>query len=163
MNADIQLLPFSPALAADFRRLNLAWIETFFQVEATDVEQLSHPERILANGGEIWFAMAADETVGTGALVHCGGGDYELAKMAVTPAFQGRGVGALLLGKLIERFQALGGTRLHLETNSGLESAIRLYRRFGFVEFTPATPSPYVRADVFMEWRGLNREASTER
>src|SRR5690606_41870780 len=82
MNADIQLLPFSPALAADFRRLNLAWIETFFQVEATDVEQLSHPERILANGGELWFAMAADETVGTGALVHCGGGDYELGNIA---------------------------------------------------------------------------------
>lgn len=154
MTTDVRLVSFSPRHAEAFRRLNLEWIEAFFAVEATDIEQLSHPEHILGNGGEIWFAEVDGRPVGTGTLVHNGDGDYELAKMAVTPGFQGRGIGAAILEKLIERFQALGGKHLHLETNSGLKTAIALYRRFGFVEFTPATPSPYARADFFMEWKG---------
>ena len=45
-----------------------------------------------------------------------------------------------------------GVQRLYLETNSGLRTAIALYERFGFVHL-PARPTPYARADVFMEKR----------
>ena len=46
-----------------------------------------------------------------------------------------------------------GATRLYLETHHSLTSAIRLYERAGFqrVPEERLTPSPYQRADVFME------------
>lgn len=154
----VEILPFAapadPAHAKAFRDLNLEWLEALFYVEDYDKQQLQHPEHILEQGGEIWFARVGDAYVGTGALYCLGDGEYEVAKMAVTPRVRGRGVGRLLLERLIARFQALGGRRLVLATNAKLETAIALYRKSGFVDYTPAKPSGYARANVFMEWRG---------
>jgi ribosomal protein S18 acetylase RimI-like enzyme len=48
--------------------------------------------------------------------------------------------------------RAEGATLLYLETNSALKPAIALYESFGFVHLPPR-PTPYARADVFMEKR----------
>jgi ribosomal protein S18 acetylase RimI-like enzyme len=149
----IEILPFSVLYKEAFRDLNLEWLEAYFHVEPYDLEQLETPERILEQGGEIYFARLDGEMVGTGALYCHGNGDYEIAKMAVTHRIRGKGIGRLLLEKLIERFQARGGRRLRLATNASLAPAIALYRRFGFVDYVPDAPSRYERANVFMEWR----------
>ena len=80
----------------------------------------------------------------TGAL------EYEVAKMAVTARCQGRGIGRRLLTAVVEAARSAGAHRLHLETNHALTPAIRLYESVGFRHVAPL-PSPYVRADVFME------------
>lgn len=152
--SDIEILPFTPAYKDEFRDLNREWVEAYFYLEKYDVEQLEHPERILAAGGEIWFARLDGEIVGTGALYCHGPGEFEVAKMAVTPRIRGRGIGRRILEKLIERFRERGGTRLRLATNSRLDAAIALYRSVGFVDYVPDRPSEYARANVFMEWRG---------
>jgi ribosomal protein S18 acetylase RimI-like enzyme len=78
---------------------------------------------------------------------------FEVAKMAVTDAHKGRGIGRELMAACIERAHAAGAPRLYLETNSSLAPALGLYRRFGFQNAKPAEPSPYARADVMMELR----------
>lgn len=153
MNGPVEILPFTPDYKDAFRDLNREWLEALFYVEEYDLQQLQHPERILAAGGEIWFARLNDVMVGTGALYCDGDGTFEIAKMAVTSHARGHGVGRLLLEKLIQRFKDLGGQRLVLETNSSLSAAIALYRSAGFVDYTPSKPSEYARANVFMEWR----------
>lgn len=149
----IEIIPFSIEHSAAFRDLNLEWVSTLFRVEAHDEEQLSHPERILDDGGEIWLAQSDGEIVGTGVLFCEGEGRYEIAKMAVRPDMRSQGIGGRILDMLIRRFQERGGKRLWLQTNSRLKNAIALYRRFGFVDFVPTEPSPYARADVFLEWQ----------
>ena len=73
--------------------------------------------------------------------------------MAVTPAFQGSGIGRKLLRAVIDAAWALRARRLYLETNHILTPAIRLYESMGFRHLASEeiTPSPYERADVYME------------
>lgn len=54
---ELEILRFEPAYRDHFRRLNLAWLERYFQIEPIDERVLGNPEvEILATGGEILFA-----------------------------------------------------------------------------------------------------------
>ena len=139
---------------AAFRRLNEEWITRFFELEPKDEETFADPQgKILAQGGRILLAVDRERAVGCCALVAMGPGEFEVAKMAVTPEYQGRGVGRLVLERTVALAREMGARRLYLETNHALEPAIRLYRAVGFQD-VPAerfTLSPYARADVHME------------
>jgi ribosomal-protein-alanine N-acetyltransferase len=58
----------------------------------------------------------------------------ELANMAVTPGFQGRGLGAFLLSEVLDRARARGIDTVFLEVRASNREAVRLYTRFGFFE-----------------------------
>lgn len=148
---DVSIIPYAPEYQPDFKRLNVAWISELFQVEAHDLEQLDHPEdHILPNGGQILLAQSAGETVGTAALIATGDDTYELAKMSVTPGFQGHGIGKQLALAALDYARQAGARMVWLESNRKAETALALYRRVGFVE-VPLRPSLYARADVCME------------
>jgi GNAT superfamily N-acetyltransferase len=73
--------------------------------------------------------------------------------MAVTESMRRNGIGRQLLEKTISEARAMEAHRLYLETNKTLVGAIRLYESVGF-RHVPAeriVPSPYARADVYME------------
>jgi GNAT superfamily N-acetyltransferase len=74
-------------------------------------------------------------------------------KTSVTTSFQGRGIGRRLLLAALDAFKDLCGKKLYLETNTVLTSAIALYVSAGFVHAQRPTPSPYARANVYMEYR----------
>jgi putative acetyltransferase len=148
----IHVVPFQPKYAADFRRLNLAWIERLFKVEAPDLTVLNDPQGvIIAPGGMVFFALDSEQVVGTVAMVRAAAGRCELAKMAVATTHQGRGIGELL-GRACKAWAAENGVgTIFLETNSKLENAIRLYERLGFRRAVEPNPPDYVRCDVYME------------
>jgi len=79
--------------------------------------------------------------------------EFEVAKMAVGTGHQGKGIGRRLLHTAIEEARRMRARRLYLETNHILKPAIRLYESLGFQYLDPTlvTPSPYDRADVYME------------
>ena len=87
-------------------------------------------------------------------------GEYEVVKMAVSERAQGKGVGRRILQHTIDQAFAMGATRLYLESNQVLKPALHLYEALGFQHLPKErlTPSPYARADVFME---LLRPASS--
>lgn len=155
MADSVLIVPYQPALRRHFHALNAAWIEQHFVMEPPDERALLHPEaEIIAKGGRIYFALCGDEVVGTCALKPCGDGWYELTKMAVAPAQQGRGIGQQLMAAAIADFEALGGRTLFLETSTKLEPALRLYARMGFVRQPEPRPgSEYARSDVYMIYR----------
>lgn len=152
--AGLELRPFQAQDAEAFRRLNEAWIEKHFGLEAKDRETLNDPEgKILARGGHIFMAVVDGEPAGCCALLAMRPGVYEVAKMTVAEGRRGRGLGRRILAYTVERAKALGATSLYLETNSTLHDAIHLYAELGFRHLPPerVTPSPYARANVFME------------
>jgi putative acetyltransferase len=145
---------YQPGDEACFQRLNEAWIAKYFVLEAKDREILGDPVKYIMNpGGEIVFATIGEEIVGCCGLMPIAPGEYEVAKMAVTEACQGRGIGRKILDAVIDEAKRMGAKRLYLETNSKLPSATHLYESVGFrhLPVEGRKPSVYVRADVFME------------
>jgi putative acetyltransferase len=137
--------------AKDFKRINIEWIEKYFTVEEHDLEQLENPEEyIIDKGGEILFAISYNEVAGVCALIKTGENEFELAKMGVSPNFQGQQIGYKLGMHSIETAKQLGAKRIWLESNRILQPAIKLYTKLGFKEI-PVTVTPYARADIRME------------
>jgi putative acetyltransferase len=150
---EITIRLFQDGDANSFRELNKAWISKFFRLEEQDHIQLAQPENILRAGGQIIMALAGEERIGCCALVFAKSGVFEVAKMAVSESYQGRGVGRKLLEFTIAHAKTLGAHTLELVTNSKLGNAVHLYESFGFRHLPPerVEPSPYARANVFME------------
>jgi putative acetyltransferase len=146
---------FQPNDAVDFRRLNEEWITHYFRLEEKDSRTLNDPSQyILLTGGYIAMAFVEEDAVGCCALIRLEDTTFEVAKMAVTPAWQGGGLGRRLLEHVIHQARQLKAKRLYLETNSRLVPAIRLYESLGFrhIPADRVIPSPYQRADVYMEF-----------
>jgi len=150
-DSSVRFVDYAPKDQAAFKALNVEWISQHFTLEQPDIDALDNPEHyILSSGGTILIAIYNNIPVGCCALIKMNDNTYELAKMAVSPTVQGKGFGLLLGQKIIERAKLLGAKRLYLESNSALESAIRLYIKLGFEHIT-AKKSPYARCDVQME------------
>ncbi|SPF54073.1 GCN5-related N-acetyltransferase [Candidatus Sulfopaludibacter sp. SbA4] len=150
----VTIREFQPGDEVAFRKLNEEWITRYFRLEGKDEQALADPQSsILASGGRIFFANIEDYCVGCCCLLSSGANEFEVAKMAVTASCQGSGIGRKLLHAAIEAARAAGGRRLYLETNHILTPAIRLYESVGFKPVPPEriVPSPYARADVYME------------
>jgi DNA-binding MarR family transcriptional regulator/N-acetylglutamate synthase-like GNAT family acetyltransferase len=147
----VQIIDYTPEYQPVFRRLNEEWIMRYFRMEESDYQALDHPqEYILDKGGHVYIALYKGEPVGTVALIPMSNGGFELAKMAVSPQAQGLGIGYLLGRYCIDQARALGATRVYLESNTTLKSAINLYYKLGFRK-AAGPPSPYERANIQME------------
>lgn len=72
------------------------------------------------------------ELLACGALKRLDAHDAEVKRMYTVPAVRGRGLGRQILNGLVERGQALGYTRLLLETGDQQHAAIQLYKGAGF-------------------------------
>jgi putative acetyltransferase len=152
MPAATEIVRYRPEFAPDFARLNRAWLEHYFTVEPLDEEYLSDPEgRILAPGGEVFFALQGDTVVGTAAAIPYGDGQFELAKLCVAPAAQGSGLGRTLVMTVVEFARAHGARRVILVSSSRLKAALRLYEALGFEHRPFPGAPPYTDADVYME------------
>lgn len=155
MATHARIIPFQPELALQFRRLNLDWIERLFAVEPADLKVLDDPQcAIIDTGGEIFFALIDDNVVGCCAAIREADDRWELSKMAVDPAYQGRGIGELLGRSVISHVLAHRPRELYLVTNSSLAGAIRLYQRLGFEHRALPPDTGYLRGDVMMVHAG---------
>jgi N-acetylglutamate synthase-like GNAT family acetyltransferase/DNA-binding MarR family transcriptional regulator len=135
-----------------FYDLNIEWLKTFFYVEPYDEEVLSKPDQYIINkGGFIFFAMKEEKVVGTVALMPTKEvGILELTKMAVSPKERGQKIGQQLLQHCIDFGKEHKLKALLLYSNTVLENAIYLYRKYGFKELELEKNSPYVRSDIKM-------------
>ncbi len=154
----------SPAVFVDFAddhaeafyAINAEWIAASFVLEEHDIAVLRRPRAaILEHGGVIRLAMLDGEVVGTCALIRTRPGCYELTKMAVAPAAQGRKIGEALLRHMVEVARTLPVERLYLLTSSKCEAAIHLYEKLGWVHdagIMREFGSTYARSNVAMSY-----------
>ena len=148
---NIEIKPFAPEYAADFKALNEKWINEHFTLEEADRKALDDPKGyIIKPGGYIAVAIWQGKVVGTCALIKQPDNEYELAKMAVTERCKSTGVGFLLGQHMIEAARKMGAKSVYLESNSKLKPALNLYRKLGFKP-SVGKSSPYCRCDVQME------------
>jgi len=155
---NIQIITYDDSLAKEFERLNRAWIERYFVMEAADLEIFRSPrESIIGPGGQIFFAQIEGVTVGTCAAQKLLPTEWELAKLGVDDTYQRQGIGRLLCKSVIDFCWDHGASRIIIETNSALKPALSLYYNLGFSQFIPAVKSPFARADLFLELCAVRR------
>ena len=90
---DVQIVEFQDQYQEAFKALNEQWISTYFEIEEADSKALDNPKSyILDKGGKIFVALYNGEPVGVCSLIKMDDPDYqyEMAKMAVSPDFQGK-------------------------------------------------------------------------
>ena len=131
----IEIIPYSPELKEYLKILNYEWLEEYFHVEDGDKVSLSDPQgQIIDKGGFIFFAKYEEEIVGTASLLKKTNEIFELGKMAVSKNSQGLGIGNQLMEHCLEFAKQQDICELILYSNTKLEPAIHLYRKFGFEE-----------------------------
>ncbi len=141
-----------PTALPSFAALNAAWIEDLHYLEESDKLMVAHPEIYTQNGNSVFSFHLDGEVAGACALKQHEDGRYELTKMAVDPAYRGRGIGQHLM-TAVETYakETLGLDRLFLLSNTKNEAALRLYERNGWVVNLRGKHPIYDRCNIGME------------
>ena len=148
----MEIISYEPQYAEAFRQLNIEWLEKYFWVEPHDEEVLGKPGKyIIEPGGNIFFVLENKKVIGTVALMKIEDGVFELTKMAVIPAAQGKNVGQKLMQHTLDHARSKGWKKLIIYSNRKLENAIHIYKKYGFKEIPIGENNPYARGDIKME------------
>ena len=147
----LSIVRYQDKYAANFKQLNLEWLNKYALTEEADLAMLDDPQGQISNtGGCIFLAKDGEEIVGSAALIKEAEGEFELAKMAVAAGWQGKGIGKLLIERCLDTAKELGANRIFLVSNSQLKTAIAMYENYGF-RHVPLVNAHYLTADVMME------------
>ena len=120
-------------------------------IEPYDLKVLKHPEEMILNkGGAIYFGLLDGDAVATFALTPQGPGVVELNKMAVRDDCQSMGLGQRLMHFMMSECKRRGVNVIELYSHSKLESALHIYRKFGFTDIALPEDCVYDRANVRM-------------
>jgi putative acetyltransferase len=101
--------------------------------------------------GRLLLAHCADHVAGCIALRKLEKGICEMKRLYVRPGDRGRGLGQLLVERLIAEARSMGNKRMRLDTvGSAMKDAVALYRRMGFREIAPYSSIP-IESALWME------------
>ncbi|WP_371378228.1 GNAT family N-acetyltransferase [Thalassotalea aquiviva] len=145
----------NPLYLDDFIHLNEQWISKYFKLEAIDRELAKNPDQIIDKGGYIFTLLSDHKVLGVCALFYQGSGVFELARMAVSPEYQGKGYGQMLIDACLAKLAQIEVNRLYLVSNTKLKSAMALYSKNQFKTVSLGQHPVYQRADIVMEYQGL--------
>ena len=147
----VEIIDFTNDLKNHIKTLNYEWLNKYFRIEKGDELSLTNPkEEIIDKGGMIFYAKLNGEIVGTASLLKKSEKIFELGKMSVASYVQGCKIGTLLLEHCLNVLRQKKIEKCILYSNTKLESAIHLYRKYGFVEIE-LEPGLYERANIKMQ------------
>mgnify|MGYP006312686817 CR=1 FL=1 len=123
--------------------------------DETDKDLMDIDTNYFKNNG--WFEVyeVNNQIVGSYGLYKVSDDICELRKMYLSPKYQGKGIGKLMMDKVIINANRLNYKTIILESNRKLGHAFELYKKYGFQEFIPDHLSE--RCDFAMK-KNLNIE-----
>jgi len=151
----ISINGFNKKYSKQFFLLNKAWIEESWHLEDSDKKDLLNPERIVENGGQIFFALDNQSVIGTVAMIKSSDDRFELAKMTVKEGFRGKGIANMLMDECIKFAKQNSSSEIFLISNDSLTVARNLYDKYGFKE-VELDSQKYDRGNVKMNLKITN-------
>ena len=148
-NSNISIQEYESKFDIDFFVLNKAWIEESWILEESDKKDLLNPKKIVDNGGQVFFAVDNQITIGTVAMIKSSNNIFELAKMTVKEDYRGKGVANMLMNQCIDFANQNNANEIFLISNDSLKIARNLYDKYGFIEVVFDSPK-YERGNVKM-------------
>ena len=98
-----------------------------------DLDDILH--NYIMAGHVFLVAYIGWKLVGTGALIFGCEGRSEMVRITTHKGYRRRGIGQAIITSLLNTARAGGNKRIIVKTNASWHEAIRLYKRFGFVEY----------------------------
>ena len=132
-----------------FYKLNKAWIEESWVLEDSDKKDLLNPDKIVENGGQVFFALENKIVYGTVAMIKSSDYRFELAKMTVQEDFRGKGIANMLMDECLKFAKQNNAREIFLISNDSLIIARNLYDKYGFKEVV-LDSQKYQRGNVKM-------------
>ena len=139
----------------DFFVLNKAWIEESWILEESDKRDLLNPDKIVHNGGQVFFALESQKVIGTVAMINSSDDRFELAKMTVQEDFRGKGIANMLMDECLKFAKENKANEIFLISNDSLTIARNLYDKYGFKEVR-LDSQKYDRGNVKMSLKITN-------
>jgi putative acetyltransferase len=101
--------------------------------------------------GRLLLARDDDHAAGCVALRKLEPGICEMKRLYVRPGDRGRGLGRILVERVINEARAIGYERMRLDTvESAMKDAIALYAKMGFQKIPPYSAIP-IESAIWME------------
>lgn len=125
-------------------------VDLCFQGFADELATL--PGAYAPPSGQLLLAMDGVRVAGCVALRELSGTACEMKRLFVRPAFQGRGLGRLLVRAILEESRRIGYAVMRLDTLPSMREATRLYASLGF-EVIPAYYASPLEGTLFFERR----------
>jgi GNAT superfamily N-acetyltransferase len=134
-----------------------------FDVDAMVASDMAETKKFQPPYGRFYIVQEQEVFVAVGCLKRLEEFVGEIQRMYVRPEARGKGIGRLLVDRLISDARQIGYRKLRLESLKFLASAHALYRSVGFVEIdpyagnsmeeyqAPDSVAAYQRSVVFME------------
>ena len=111
--------------------------------------------------GRLYLAYCDGKTAGCIGLKKLDDDNCEMKRLYVRPEFRGRKIGGLLIQKIIDDAKTIGYKHMLLDTLPFLESAVHMYKKWGFYEIgcyndSPMESSIYMQLDLDDEVLSVN-------
>lgn len=114
-------------------------------------EELSQlPGKYAAPEGALIVAVSGTTLCGCVALKKLEPGICEMKRLYVREGFKGRGIGRMLVSRILEQATAMGYRAMRLDSLETMRPAVALYRSFGFEATEPYVFNPLPGA-LYME------------
>ena len=151
----IEIVGFNKKYSEQFFTLNKAWIEESWHLEDSDKKDLLNPDKIVENGGKVFFALENKIAIGTVAMIKSSNDRFELAKMTVQEDFRGKGIANMLMDECLKFAKQKNAREIFLISNDSLIIARNLYDKHGFKE-VELDSQKYDRGNVKMNLKITN-------
>jgi len=151
----IEIVGFNKNYSEQFFVLNKAWIEKSWHLEDSDIKDLLNPDKIVENGGQVFFALENKIAIGTVAMIKSSDDRFELAKMTVQEDFRGKGIANMLIDECLKFAKQNSSREIFLISNDTLIIARKLYDKYGFKE-VELDSQKYDRGNVKMNLKIIN-------
>ena len=125
INSNITIKNYESKFDIDFFDLNKAWLEESWILEESDKKDLLNPKKIINNGGQIFFAVYNQITIGTVAMIKSSNNIF------------------------VDFANQNNAKEIFLISNDSLKIARNLYDKYGFIEVVLDSPK-YDRGNVKM-------------
>ena len=123
----------------------------YLEIQHYDDEKENPSLKYALPDGRLYLDMSDDGIArGCIALRKLSDGKGEVKRLYVRPEYRGNGIATALVERIIEDARNIGYKELYLDTLPELESAVRLYKSFGFEETGQYNDSP-VDKTIFMK------------
>jgi GNAT superfamily N-acetyltransferase len=126
------------------------WLGVSLCFQGFEEELASLPGKYAPPKGRLFLAYFDSELAGCGAFRRFEDNVCEIKRIYVREQFRGHGIGREMLEKLIDEARSSAYDLMRLDSwIPRMQTAIAMYRKFGFYEIEPYNENPYEM--IFME------------